>query len=83
MNYSLTSKVALVTSATSGIGQAAALNFARLGASVVVVGRRDEQGIETVRLIEQEKGKAIFVKADISKSKDVEAMIAKAVETCR
>ncbi|MEH2423804.1 MAG: hypothetical protein V7K48_23720 [Nostoc sp.] len=44
MNYSFIGKVALVTGATSGISQAAPLTFACLGASIVVVGRRAEQG---------------------------------------
>jgi NAD(P)-dependent dehydrogenase (short-subunit alcohol dehydrogenase family) len=46
-------KVALVTGGRSGIGRAAAVAFAREGARVVVTGRREEQGAETVRLIEE------------------------------
>ena len=51
-------KVAFVTGGASGIGRAAALAFARQGASVVVADVSDEGNQETARLIEQEGGRA-------------------------
>ncbi|HEV8482837.1 MAG TPA: SDR family oxidoreductase [Blastocatellia bacterium] len=74
-------KVALVTGANSGIGQASALAFAREGASVVLAARRLEQGEETVRLIEKTRGTATFIKTDVSNSAEVEALIRATVET--
>jgi len=46
---------------------------------VVVVGRRIDEGEETVRLIQEAGGEAIFVQADVTKEADVEAMVDKAV----
>lgn len=70
-----TDKVALITGATSGIGRAAALAFAREGARVVVSGRREREGHETVALIEEAGGKATFVRADMTREPEVDALV--------
>jgi NAD(P)-dependent dehydrogenase (short-subunit alcohol dehydrogenase family) len=75
----LQNKVALVTGGTSGIGRATAIAYAQQQAKVVVVGRRMDEGEETVRLIQEAGGEAIFVQADVTKEADVEAMVDKAV----
>ncbi|MGL5807552.1 MAG: SDR family oxidoreductase [Xenococcaceae cyanobacterium] len=72
-------KVALVTGGTSGIGRATAIAYAQQQAKVVVVGRRMDEGEETVRSIEEAGGEAIFVRADVTKEADVRAMVDKAV----
>lgn len=74
-------KVALVTGAASGIGRATALLFAKKGAKVVIADIDSKGGQETVRLIEKAGGKAIFIRADISKMGDVKVLIDKTVET--
>jgi len=74
-------KVALVTGATSGIGRATAVAFAQEGASVVVAGRREAEGGDTVRAIEREGAKALFVRTDVSREADVAAMVEAAVAT--
>jgi NAD(P)-dependent dehydrogenase (short-subunit alcohol dehydrogenase family) len=58
--YNFTGKVALVTGASSGIGRAVALGYARAGASVVVSDVDDNGGQETVQLIRQNSGKQII-----------------------
>lgn len=74
-------KVALVTGGGSGIGRATSLAFANEGATVVIDDINAEGGEETLRLIKSAGGEAIFVKADVSKSAEVEAMVQKAIET--
>ena len=68
-------KVALVTGGTSGIGRAAAAAFAKEGATVIVSGRREEEGGETVRLVQQAGAEGRFVRCDVSKAAEVVAMI--------
>jgi NAD(P)-dependent dehydrogenase (short-subunit alcohol dehydrogenase family) len=79
MSQKLSGKVALVTGGTSGIGRATAIAYAQQQAKVVVVSRRMNEGEETVRLIKEAGGEAIFVQADVTKEADVEAMVDKAV----
>jgi NAD(P)-dependent dehydrogenase (short-subunit alcohol dehydrogenase family) len=74
-------KVALVTGGASGIGRATALTFAREGAKLVVADMNEEGGQQTVHMITEKGGEAIFVRTDVSKAVEVQALISKAVET--
>lgn len=76
----LQDKVALVTGGSTGIGRVTALAFAREGAKVVIANRSIEGGEETVRLIAAAGGEAMFVRADVSQSSDVEALMTRTVE---
>ena len=80
MTAELDGKVGLVTGGTSGIGRETAVLFAKAGAKVVVAGRREAEGQETVELIRAGGGDALFVKADVSKASEVEALVKKTVE---
>lgn len=73
-------RVALVTGGTSGIGRATAVAFARAGAKVVVSGRRDEEGRETVRRIEAVGGTGLFVQADVRSDADIARLVRAVVE---
>ena len=73
--------VAFVTGAASGIGRAAALAFARAGASVVVADVADDDNRETARLIEHAGGRAVAVRCDVTRSEDVQAALRTATDT--
>ena len=73
-------KVVLITGASSGIGRATAELFAAKGAHVVLAARREKELSELVAEIEASGGKASAVKTDVSKSKDVEQMVAHTID---
>ncbi|MHC4342495.1 MAG: SDR family NAD(P)-dependent oxidoreductase [Planctomycetota bacterium] len=66
----LLDKVAIITGATSGIGRATALLFAREGARVTLSGRNEARGEEVRAQIEAEGGEAIFVPSDVRRLDD-------------
>ena len=74
----LKDKVALITGAGSGIGRQAALVFAREGAAILVVDVNDAGGNETVAMVKQAGGRAGYCRADISKAREAEQMVAAA-----
>jgi NAD(P)-dependent dehydrogenase (short-subunit alcohol dehydrogenase family) len=74
-------KVALVTGGGSGIGRATSLAFANEGAKVVIDDINVEGGEETLGIVKSAGGEAIFVKADVSKAVEVEALVQKAIDT--
>ena len=76
-----TDRVAFVTGGSSGIGEAAAKAFGKEGASVAVLGTREEE-VKRVKIeIEKAGGKALAIIADISNPKEVEAAIKQTVDT--
>jgi len=76
----LENKVALVTGAGSGIGEAIAKIYAKNGAKVIVNDINKENGQSVVEQIKSENGEAYFIPADASKETEVHKMIAKAIE---
>jgi 3-oxoacyl-[acyl-carrier protein] reductase len=77
----LSNKVALITGAGSGIGRASAVLFSQEGANVAVACRTVPHGQETVDLIRTNGGKAVLVRADVSKADEVERMVRTTVAT--
>jgi NAD(P)-dependent dehydrogenase (short-subunit alcohol dehydrogenase family) len=73
-------KVAIVTGAANGIGQATAAAFASRGASVLLADIDVERGEAVVARITDDGGTASFVRADVSNAADVKAMVDAAVE---
>lgn len=77
----LSNKTAIITGGAQGIGKETCLLFANEGANVVVVDLNQQKGQEVVDSIKSAGGKAIFVKADVSESKDAQNMIDAAEKT--
>lgn len=76
MKAAFEGKVVLVTGASSGLGEATALAFARQGARVVVAARRVGQGERVVQRIAREcGGEAHFVATDVSRGNEVQALV--------
>ena len=73
----LDGKVAIITGGTSGIGAGTVAVFAREGARVVIAGRTVEKG---ERLAAEIGENALFVRTDVSKEAEIEAMVARTVE---
>src|SRR3954451_528325 len=80
-NGSFAGKVAFVTGAGNGIGRAAALAFAREGASVVAADLSEQGNQETVRIIEEAGGPALAVRCDVSGENDVKSALEKTIGT--
>jgi NAD(P)-dependent dehydrogenase (short-subunit alcohol dehydrogenase family) len=74
-------KVALITGGGSGIGRATAIVFAREGAKVVIADYNREGGEQTVKTIKAAGGEASFIEANVAVAQQVEAMVAKTVDT--
>ncbi|MFC7395309.1 SDR family NAD(P)-dependent oxidoreductase [Scopulibacillus cellulosilyticus] len=78
---SQTEQVAVITGAGSGMGRASSLKLAEAGMKLVLVDFNQQTGEETLSLVKEKGGEGIFVKADVSKSEDVQNYVNKAVDT--
>ena len=81
MTKRLEGKVALITGAGSGMGRAAAELFASEGARVVVTDVVDDAGNATVAAVRAAGGDATYVRADVSRGRDCDAMVRCATDT--
>ncbi|MBA1145549.1 SDR family oxidoreductase [Ectothiorhodospiraceae bacterium WFHF3C12] len=76
MSGRLEGKIAVITGATSGIGEATAWRFAEAGARLVLAGRSEDKG---QALAEQIGTEAIFHRTDVTREADIAALLDKAV----
>ena len=76
----LKNKVAIITGAASGIGRAIAELFAIEGAMIVVADLNETGGKETVEMVRERGGYALYIETDVSKAREVENMIKQAME---
>jgi NAD(P)-dependent dehydrogenase (short-subunit alcohol dehydrogenase family) len=74
-------KVAVITGGNAGIGRATAIAFATQGATVVVSGRREQEGRDVVTELKALGGEAIFITTDVSQAREVTAMIDQTLAT--
>ena len=81
MPNTLAGKVAIVTGGGSGIGKSAVMLLAREGAKVMIADIDEQAGQETASLIRSQGGESGFVRTDVSRESDVEAMVARTIET--
>ena len=80
MSMSFSGQVALVTGAANGIGRATAQAFASAGLKVVVSDVDVTGGEQTVDLIRQAGGEALFVRCDVSRDAEVQVLMASVIE---
>ena len=73
-------KVLFVTGAGSGMGRAVAVRFGSMGCKVAVAARKPDAAAETVRLVEEAGGEAVFVPCDVGDELSVRSAIEKTVE---
>jgi NAD(P)-dependent dehydrogenase (short-subunit alcohol dehydrogenase family) len=81
MSQKLKDKVAIVTGGNSGIGETTSHLFAREGAKVVLMARREDKGREVEEAIRKEGYEATFIQCDVSDSDAVDAAVEKTVAT--
>jgi NAD(P)-dependent dehydrogenase (short-subunit alcohol dehydrogenase family) len=76
----LANKTAIITGGASGMGRGIARRFAEEGCSSVIVDLQDAEAQKTADMVKEKGRDAIAVHCDVSKSSDVKAMVAKAIE---
>jgi NADP-dependent 3-hydroxy acid dehydrogenase YdfG len=78
MAGALDGKVAAITGASSGIGEATALSFAREGAAVALGARREDRITELAKRIESEGGRALAIPVDVGDDGDAHSFVERA-----
>jgi NAD(P)-dependent dehydrogenase (short-subunit alcohol dehydrogenase family) len=73
--FSLENKTILVTGASSGIGRAAAIECAKMGAQVIVTARNEERLTETLQILKNEMGGGSSITADLAVMEDIDRLV--------
>jgi NAD(P)-dependent dehydrogenase (short-subunit alcohol dehydrogenase family) len=81
MSSNMNGKVALITGGTTGIGRSTAVALAKRGAKVVLTGRRESEGQQSVAMVKNAGGQASFFKADVSDPAQSTAMVDHTIKT--
>src|SRR5665213_2443353 len=81
MNKIFENKVAIVTGGSFGIGRATAIEFAKMGANVVIADWVEDTEQITLKAINETGSKGIFLKCDVSKHLEVKGLVAKTIST--
>jgi NAD(P)-dependent dehydrogenase (short-subunit alcohol dehydrogenase family) len=76
----LKNKVALITGAAVGQGRAACLIFAREGAKIVALDIDEDNGAETVKMVNSQGGEAIFCRCDVASENQVKQAVESGIE---
>jgi NAD(P)-dependent dehydrogenase (short-subunit alcohol dehydrogenase family) len=79
MTHELNGKVALITGASSGIGEATAIALAEAGAAVVLGARREDKLADLADRINRNGGRAVYRKTDVTDAQDTQALVDLAV----
>ncbi len=77
----LKNKVIIVSGGTKGVGRAAAEEFARQGAKVVIGGRDEESALKSIRIMRTYGSDGVFVHTDLLKIEDCRKLFDSAFET--
>ncbi len=81
MEIRLNDKVAVITGASTGIGAATAITYAKAGAKVVLADINEQDGLETLKVIEKDNGTAIYCSTDVTSESDVTKLMKTADDT--
>ena len=73
-------KVCFVTGSTSGIGRAVAVRLGREGGRVVIIGRTTDEGKESVELVKQAGGQALYIRCDVSKDSELKHAVERTIK---
>ena len=68
-------KTAIITGGGGGLGRATAIKLAETGINISIVDVSEEQGNETIRLVEEKGAKGLFIKADVTKADEVKKYV--------
>ena len=81
MDFSLSGKVALITGASRGIGEAVAVELARSGADVVLASRKLPDLEKVARKVSAMGRRAVPIAAHVARAEEIKTLVAKTVET--